>query len=204
MKNFKRNFKILLIILSIIMLIISIYKIKKVYALFQSELKGVLSKELGKWEITVNNTVISSGIEQNFIVDTFNIEENEYIKEDRIAPGLEGNFEIIIDPGDTDVSIIYRIEIDTSKIEDYCISIESVDELENSNELIEVEPNVYEAIIPLQNIKNDQKDTVRITFNWENNEDYNEFDTEIGTKLNSKLQIPITVKVSQYLGEDAI
>lgn len=202
MKNKKRNFKIILIILTLIMLIISIYKIVKTYAVFQSEISGISSTELGKWNITINNTDISSGITKEFLIDTFEIEENENVEQNKIAPGLDCSFEISINPNDTDVSIKYDIEIDTSEIEDYSINIENVEEIEENNVLTQTGENIYTGIISLEKIKNNQTNTIKVTFNWINNEENNEQDTSIGTTLNSKLQIPVTVKVTQYLGEE--
>lgn len=204
MKNIRAIIKIILILLTIIMLIISIQMIRTTYAVFQSELSGVASKKIGKWEIIVNDTAISSGIEESFLVDEFEIEESNYVEENKIAPGLECSFEIKIDPSDTDVSIKYAISLDTSIIENYAINILDVTEVETNNELIQIEPNTYVGVIPLQKIKNGEDNTIKITFEWENNEDYNEVDTAIGTKKNSKLQIPITVIVTQYLGEEII
>lgn len=202
MKNKKRNFKIILIILTLIMLIISIYKIATTYAVFQSEISAVVSKQLGKWNIIINNTDISSGMQKEFLIDTFNIQKSKNVEENKIAPGLSGDFEIVINPNDTDVSIKYEVNIDTSKIKDYAVTIESVKEIEQKNTLVQTNPNTYTGIIPLEKIKNGEKNTIKIVFNWENNEEKNNEDTKIGTTISSKLEIPVTVKVSQYLGEE--
>lgn len=95
------KFKKLLILLSLLMLGVTAYKIIDIYALFQSEKTGVLTSNIGEWNIYLNGNDVTDGITESFIMDTFNIEESEYTKEGKIAPGMNGNFEIIINPMDT-------------------------------------------------------------------------------------------------------
>ena len=46
--------KVLLMRLTLIMLVITIYVISTTYALFQSQIKGSVVKNVGKWSIKIN------------------------------------------------------------------------------------------------------------------------------------------------------
>lgn len=197
----RKKSKKILLILSIIMMIITIGQIANVYALFYSEAKGTAQEKLGKWYITVNNTDISSGITQPFTINQFNIIPNTHTKTGKFAPSMQGDFEIIINPNDTEVSVRYDLEIDKSALDGNKISIVSVQEIGENNTLVETQENVFTGIISLNEIRNDITNTIKITFNWENDETNNDKDTQLGTEANSKIKIPIILTVSQYLGE---
>ena len=86
MKNTKKVF----IILTLLMTVFTIYQIVNTYALFESRLSGTSQIPVGRWNIDLNGSDITSGVTQNFLLDSFNIEQNEYILENKIAPGLSG------------------------------------------------------------------------------------------------------------------
>ena len=200
MKNTKKVF----IILTLLMTVFTIYQIVNTYALFESRLSGTSQIPVGRWNIDLNGSDITSGVTQNFLIDSFNIEQNEYISENKIAPGLSGYFEIEIHPKDTQVSIRYDITIDNSNVAEQRIKLVSVTETNNTNKIIRTGPNTYTAIIPLENINTTYFDIVKTAFVWENNEEYNEQDTAIGTKYNPSIAIPIAFTATQYTGEEII
>lgn len=195
------NIKKLFIILTLFMMCFTIYQIKTTYALFESKISGVINSEIGKWNIYINNRDVTSGTSKTFIMDKFNIGGSKYTEEGKIAPGMKGSFEISISPRDTQVSIRYDITIDGVSIEENQIRLVSISEKNNNNTIVKTGENTYTAIILLEDISEDYRDDIEIFFTWDNNEDNNEKDTSIGTVYNSKISIPITVKLSQYLGE---
>lgn len=194
-------FKKILIILTLFMLGVTVYKIIDTYALFESEISGTLNPSVGKWNIYLNGNDVTNGTTQEFIMDTFNIEKSNYTKEGKIAPGMKGTFEIAVCPEDTQVSIRYDISIDDSSLNGQQIKLVSVEETNNKNRIVKTAENTYTAVILLENIVENYNDTIKITFVWENDENYNSNDTEIGTVYNSNIKIPVTVHASQYLGE---
>lgn len=135
-------------------------------------------------------------------MNTLKISESQYTKENKIAPGMKGTFEINIDPQDTQVSIRYDIAIDSSKLSSKSIKLESVAEKNSNNAIIRTSENTYTGIIPLEKINQDYSDIIEIVFMWENDEENNEEDTKIGVVENSNLEIPIVVTFSQYFGEE--
>ena len=195
------NIKKIFILLTIIMLCFTIYKIVSTYALFETKLQKNVKADVGKWNIKVNAEDITNTTTHSFTMNTFKISQSPYTKENKIAPGMDGTFEIDIEPQDTQVSIRYDIAIDSTELTNQSIKLNSVMEKNNNNEIIKTAENTYTGVIPLEKINKDYLDAIEISFSWENVEENNEEDTKIGTVYASNLSIPITVTFSQYLGE---
>lgn len=195
------NIKKIFILLTIIMLCFTIYKIVSTYALFETQLQKNVKTDVGKWNIKVNAEDITNTTTHSFTMNTFKISQSPYTKENKIAPGMDGTFEIDIEPQDTQVSIRYDIAIDSTELTNQSIKLNSVMEKNNNNEIIKTAENTYTGVIPLEKINKDYLDAIEISFSWENVEENNEEDTKIGTVYASNLSIPITVTFSQYLGE---
>lgn len=203
MKIDKKIIKNILILLTLLMVGISVYEIANTYAVFYSELKGSATEQLAKWSIIVNGTDVSSGIEQEFTMTDFTIHESQNTKDGKIAPGMTGSFKIEIDPTDTQVSVRYDISIDKTNLNENKIELVSVKETNFNNNLIKTDENTYTAIIPLATLlAGNAKNQVEMVFAWENDEANNEKDTILGTTKDAKIQIPVRVKVNQYLGEE--
>lgn len=66
-----KNLKKILFLLIICIFVLLIYKIVQIYAVFHSEVEANIKLENGTWNITVNGTKITSGIEEKFIIDEF-------------------------------------------------------------------------------------------------------------------------------------
>lgn len=195
-----KNKKVLIIIvLLIIIFIILIYAILSTFATFRSEFTGDMKIDNATWKILVNSTDISSNAVKEFVVDDIEIDESQGVEPGKLAPGLKGNFNILIDPTETDVSIMYEIKFDTTDINATNIRIDSVKETMAGNTLIKSDSNTYVGIISLDDIKNNLTNNIQVTLFWcdDGNEDIN-----IGSIPNHKINIPVQVKVSQYLGEE--
>ncbi len=200
----KQNKKKLIILACMCSILILLYEIVHIYAIFYSEVTGNVELKNGAWNIVINGTEISKGVQKDFVIDQINIDQNEHVKSGKLAPGLLGNFEIIINPKNTDVSVKYEISLNKENMKNSSIKIKSINETEYNNELIRTDQNTYTAIIPVEKIKQGATNRIKIEIEWENIETNNEEDTKEGSKYKSKLQIPITVKASQYLGEKII
>ena len=195
-----KNKKVLIIIvLLIIIFIILIYAILSTFATFRSEFTVDMKIDNATWKILVNSTDISSNAVKEFVIDDIEIDESQGVEPGKLAPGLKGNFNILIDPTETDVSIMYEIKFDTTDINATNIRIDSVKETMAGNTLIKSDSNTYVGIISLDDIKNNLTNNIQVTLFWcdDGNEDIN-----IGSIPNHKINIPVQVKVSQYLGEE--
>ena len=82
-----RKFK-LIYLLYICIILVLIYCIIQVYAVFQSEVSGDVKLVNGVWQIKINNTDISNGTNKEFTVNEINTVENEHVKPGNLAPGL--------------------------------------------------------------------------------------------------------------------
>lgn len=193
--------KVLLMCLTLIMLVITIYVISTTYALFQSQIKGSVVKNVGKWSIKINGEDVLKGTSEEFNMQQFIVDENENTKPGKMAPGTTGSFELSIDPTDTQVSVRYDISIVLDEITNDKVQLISV-EKDSTNNIVKTAENTYTGIIPLEEIEKGAIDLVKIKFCWENDEQNNIADSEIGTIINSKIQIPVKVNITQYLGEE--
>ena len=189
--------KRILIILSIILVFITIYIIRDTYGLFESKNTMIMDSGVAKWNVLINGTDIKSG--DNFIVDTVNIDSSDNVLGGKIAPGTKGYFDIVINPTDTETSILYSITFDFSQVVG-SITIDKIEELTSGN-LIRTGENTYSKIITLEEIENKIINTIRVYIKWNNIEENNEEDSKIGTIKDNFISIPVSVSVIQYLGE---
>ena len=105
----RKNAKKLLVFLCLCIILLIIYGVIRIYALFHSELGANVQLKNGTWNITVNGTDITKGTDIQFAINNVTVEENEHVKPGNIAPGLTGTFKINIDPENTNVSTRYDI-----------------------------------------------------------------------------------------------
>lgn len=103
-------------------------------------------------------------------------------------------------PTETEVSIRYDITFDFTELNE-CFEIDSIIETTSGN-LIQTDAYTYSNVISVADILDGEINNIRVTVNWNNNEDYNDIDSMLGRDINSKISIPVSVKVSQYLGEE--
>ena len=195
MKNRK-----LLIILTIILMFVTIYVIKDTYALFESNKIVNTNTNIAKWNVMINGKNINN--EQRFIIDSINILEKGNVKNGKMAPGAEGYFDIVIEPNDTDTSIIYNVTFDFTKVNG-SFKINKIEEITSGN-LIMTGESTYSKVITLDEIKRGVTNTIRVYIKWDNIEENNEEDSQIGLTKNNFINIPVIVEVTQYLGEEIL
>lgn len=204
--------KKLLTILLLIMLIISFFQITNMYALYKEQLQGDYTNLLGVWAIKVNGVDISSGSQNlTFTMTEDNLQylESANVKENKMAPGTQACFEIIIDPTNTDVSILYTLDIKLSRVTEAKMTLVRVenyfqkqDETEQiTNETVYTGEESHKAVIPIGKINEQYINHVKLYFEWTNAEERNEKDSEIGTTESAKISIPLEINLKQYTGE---
>lgn len=201
MKINKKFLKKFLIILTMLTFCFTLYKIGTTYALLQSETNSSIAQEIGKWNIKLNESDITNGLTQEVVIDNFSMDENANVKSGKIAPGVSGSLELVLDPVDTQVAV--RFDVSFESIEEKQIELVSIEKIDGVGTLVKTAENTYSGIMNLSEITNKTaKTTIKIVIKWENNEDNNVSDTVIGTSSGYKLKVPIKVNVSQYLGEN--
>lgn len=187
----------LYIFLGCFFLIFLTYEIVDSYGIFESNIKSDAESSLSKWQILINESQIT-GETNTFTIDQVYWEPNTGVASGKAAPGLSGYFEIIIDPTGSEVSVEYEITLDFLNLNNNMIYITSVKD-ENDVPLTLIDVNKYYGMIPLSNILLNEVKTIKVEFIWENDEDNNEIDSSYIGSSNPLLDIPISVKLSQYI-----
>ena len=206
--------KKLLTVLVLIMLIISLFQIANMYALYKDQIQGDYTNLLGIWAIKVNGVDISSGDENlTFTMTDENLTylDSVHVKSQKIAPGTQACFEIVIDPSNTDVSILYTLGIKFDdveaakmklvKVENYFQKNGQTEQITNTDIKTNLAENNQQAIIPISKINDKYLNHIKLYFEWINAEENNEKDSEIGQTENAKISIPLEINLKQYTVE---
>lgn len=172
------------------------------YALFESQRTDTSNLEIAKWEIKVNDDLLS-GSTSTFTVNNFTWSTSEYIKEGKAAPGLDGYFDIEIDPNDADTSIRYDVIFDFSNLDSDQFNVTEIKEVDDKT-ITRTGQYTYSNIILLDDIEDGETNTIRVYIEWVNDEENNEKDSTLGLELNNQILIPVSVNVTQYVDGDTL
>lgn len=197
-KYLKYNQKIKFI-LACISLIICLSFIKETYAKYITEASGQANITIAKWKILVNNEDV---INNNNITQTItpNFTNNENIKDNVIAPGATGYFDLIIDPTNTDVTFSYEITTSIHKdssVQDLIITGYSKDEGETITFSKEEEKKITDIIF--YNPEN-KSTKIRVYITWQDDETElmnNQADTSATLTENSLAKVNVNIKFIQ-------
>ena len=192
------NMKRVLLLISLLMLFFTIYLTMDTYALFESNKNYDVSSDIAKFVIKVNGSEAKT---EEFVVDSIAYYENEYVIDNKIAPLVDGYFDIVIDAEDVEVSLRYDIEFDFSSLSIPGLVISSITEL-GGNTLVLTDKDTYSGVITLADMDSSTVNTVRVSISWQNDEANNEVDSSWGMVANKVISIPVNVKLTQYLGEE--
>lgn len=182
----------------IILFFILTYQVLDSYGIFQSDVESDVSNDIAKWQILVNGSDIT-GEFQTFNINNVNWENNSGVLSGKAAPGLSAYFEILIDPTGSEVSIEYEIFLDFLNLNNEHITLTSIKD-ENGIPLFEEEENTYSGIIGLARVELGEIEKIRVDFIWDNDETNNEIDSAYVGIEDSKLNVPISIRFSQYTG----
>lgn len=78
--------------------------------------EGTPKIEIANWKIKVNNNNLQTEQIITNVIELIPDATTQTTTNNKLAPGKKGNFEILINPQETDVSIEYIISFDTSKL----------------------------------------------------------------------------------------
>ena len=192
------NMKRVLLLISLLMFFFTIYLTMDTYALFESNKNYDVSSDIAKFVIKVNGSEAKT---EEFVVDSIAYYENEYVIENKIAPLVDGYFDIVIDAEEVEVSLRYDIEFDFSSLSIPGLVISSITEL-GGNTLVLTDKDTYSGVITLADMDSSTVNTVRVSISWQNDEANNEVDSSWGMVADKVISIPVNVKLTQYLGEE--
>ncbi len=188
------------IILFVIVLFITAYVIKTSFSLFESAKEIVVNNDIGRWQIMVNDDLISDIV--TFNVTNVQVTGDENVRENHFAPGTEGYYDIVIDPNAPEVSIYYVIVCRTDMITNRQITLTDIENVDRED-LILVAPYTYAGIIPLSDIEDGEVTTIRFYVTWANNENNNYVDSLYGLS-SANFEIPMSITLRQYTGETIV
>lgn len=201
----KRNYKSPLLTLTIILFLLTVYTIAHTFAVFESEAELETELNIAKWNIKVNNELVTGSTNHTFSIedDYLSVEQNNKVIEKKIAPGTEGNFDIEIFPDGTQVSLRFDVFIDTSQVTNSKIKVNNIVSLTNGVTMIRTSDKVFTGVLPLADIQAGKTALLRVTFEWINSDDSEDMkvDTNLALSETAKLEIPVTVDFFQYKGE---
>lgn len=190
-------------VIGIILITVFLFLITVTYSLFETQKQITVNSNIAKWNVKVNNTMVTKATSQN---STFNLgsidwQSGGHVKPGKAAPGSQGTFEIEIDPTNTDVSFTYELTIDTSGLHNDKFTISNVREI-NGNEFIRTGENTYVGIARLSDNQNNEKYNIAININWINDENNNKNDYNLGSTADLDINIPVSLLISQYTGTE--
>ena len=110
----KKNDKIFLIVFLGIVTFSLLYLFQASYAKYRRQLNANVEARVASWNIKVNNeTIINKTTLTNNIVPV--IDANTYVKDNVIAPGSTGYFDVIINAEEVDVDFTYTLTSDVAE-----------------------------------------------------------------------------------------
>ena len=189
-----------LIILFVISLTVTLYVISDSFALFESEKEFVVNSDIGQWDIYVNGDSINETA--TFSVSNINVSGDSNVRTNYFAPGTSGYFDIVINPGDTEVSIYYEIVCRTDRIQNPQIVLSQIENVGQSD-LTYLGNYTYAGIIPLSDIENGIITRIRFHVTWTNNDNNNVIDSLYGSS-SATFDIPMSITFKQYTGVEVL
>jgi len=126
-------------------LLLIVIGISVTYALFESSKKVDTNVDIAKWQVKINKNQIE-GYNSTILIDKVNWSTSPYVKEGLAAPGLNGYFDIEIDPNMNDTSIRYDIKYDFSRLNSKQFIIESIEEID-SKAIVRTDKYTYSNIM---------------------------------------------------------
>ena len=186
------------LIVALLVVIVALYFIASTYARYTTSLTGKAQATVAKW-----NAVVTDGtntLSENFTL-TFTVDENQYVRDNRIAPATSATAKVEIDLTGTEVATDIDAIVDSTSLQSlFGDSADAVSVSKTVATKTGANFTVDDGLVslPNQNSALGGSVVVTITLTWDNDENNNVSDTTLG-KAGSTLQIPVTVKAQQHI-----
>lgn len=183
--------------------ILTFFLLVSTYGIFESNIFRDTNMKIATWEVEINGSVVTNE-QKKFNMEDIKWNTSGNVLEGKVAPGMDGYFDIQINPKKTDVSIKFDLVYDVEYLKTInpAIVITKVEEL-NGHELILTDKYTYTGVIDLEKIKKNTTYTIRTYIKWEDIEENSDNDYQLGT-TNTMFELPINIVVTQYLDEEII
>lgn len=194
--NMKINKKKLILLVIFLFSLALMYQTS--YGKYIKRLDNNLEINMANWNILVNDeSILNKTVFENEIVVYF--PGNDYYKENVIAPGASGYFDVTIDPNNTEVAFQYNINIDiNNSMEDLIISGYTINPLENTTILDITEDGITGNVL----VDGDSV-TLRIYVTWYDglNENLNNADDTDISINNDTISCSVQVSFEQIISQ---
>lgn len=192
MKN--KKCKIIKIIIVILLIVGCLYFLfsRGAYAFYESFIDGNINLRVAKWDIKVNNVVITGDSTSEISFSNIGW-TNSHAIDGKAAPGSIGVADLVIDPNNTDVAFEYEFDIVDKSVDDS--KILTVNSVTSDNGDIIFEDGVYKGFFSLDDINDRKKVTINIGVEWVNDDSINDFDY-----IDSSDFLVVNFTASQYKG----
>ena len=188
----RKTKKIIFIQIMYCIFVMCLIFITKTYSKYTSFSEGEKIFETANWKVKIENIDITKQQENNIDI-LLNTDDNKYVTNGKIAPGITANGTFTLDTSGSEVTIKYiitpgKIMYNEEEFLDFKIKM-----IKANNKILECENGEYTDIIELENINKLIEFTIVVE--WQSNDD--EEDTIKGIETGD-LSIPINVRVEQY------
>lgn len=188
----QKSKKIIFIQIMYCIFVICLIFITKTYSKYTNFSEGERIFETANWKVKIENIDITKQKECNIDI-LLNTDDNKYVTEGKVAPGITANGTFTLDTSGSEVTIKYiitpgKIMYNEEEFLDFKIKM-----IKANNKILECENGEYTDIIELENINELIEFTIVVE--WQSNDD--EEDTIKGIETGD-LSIPINVRVEQY------
>jgi len=189
--NYASRKKFFLIIALFCLMFIFLFQVA--YAKYKKTAESYTNADIAKWNIKINDETIKNKTTlENDIIPV--IDTNTYVKDNVIAPGSTGHFDVEIDATDSDVTFDYQIlsqKYDGDTIKDMLITGYSI----NNGTTESVSDNVVEGTIN----HNTATTSIRVFFEWNEATGLmdNREDTEAAWSDTSNGKIKVVITLTQ-------
>ena len=188
----QKSKKIIFIQIMYCIFVICLIFITKTYSKYTSFSEGEKLFETANWKVKIENIDITKQQENNIDI-LLNTDDNKYVTEGKVAPGITANGTFTLDTSGSEVTIKYiitpgKIMYNEEEFLDFKIKM-----IKANNKILECENGEYTDIIELENINELIEFTIVVE--WQSNDD--EEDTIKGIETGD-LSIPINIRVEQY------
>lgn len=188
----QKSKKIIFIQIMYCVFVICLIFISKTYSKYTSFSEGEKVFETADWNVKIENIDITKQDESNIDI-ILNTDDNKYVKEGKIAPGITANGTFTLDVSNSEVKIKYiitpgKIMYKENEFTDFKIKM-----IKANNKILECKNGEYTDLIELENVNELIEFTIVVE--WQSNDDVE--DTIKGIEA-GELSIPINIRVEQY------
>ena len=188
----QKSKKIIFVQIMYCIFVICLIFITKTYSKYTNFSEGERIFETANWKVKIENIDITKQKECNIDI-LLNTDDNKYVTNGKVAPGITANGTFTLDTSGSEVTIKYiitpgKIMYNEEEFLDFKIKM-----IKANNKILECENGEYTDLIELENIN--ELINFTIVVEWQSNDDKE--DTIKGIETGD-LSIPINVRVEQY------